>query len=84
MTTTARTRTTARKTGTAAATSDELLRAYTIPEVAERLSVSVKTVQRMIERGELIAFYPRGKKGNNSPLRISEQALRDVFARTAA
>lgn len=82
MTTTARTRTTARKTGTA--TSDELLRAYTIPEVAERLSISVKTVQRMIERGELTVFYPRGKKGNNSPLRISEQALRDVFARTAA
>lgn len=64
--------------------NDETLRAFTIPEVAERLSVSVKTVSRMIERGELAVFYPRGKKGQNSPLRISEQSLREVFARTAA
>lgn len=81
MTTTARTRTTARKTGTA--TSDELLRAYTVPDAAERLSIDERTFRRMIERGEVEVFYPRGKRGRNSPVRVSEQALRDVFTRTA-
>ena len=80
MTTTARTRTTARKTGTA--TSDELLRAYTVPDAAERLSIDERTFRRMIERGEIEVFYPRGKRGHNSPVRVSEQVLRDVFART--
>lgn len=68
-----------RKTGT----SDELLHAYTIPDAAERLSMDERTFRRMIERGEVEVFYPRGKKGRNSPVRISEQALRNVFARTA-
>ncbi|HQA24303.1 MAG TPA: helix-turn-helix domain-containing protein [Microbacteriaceae bacterium] len=74
-----KTSTPTRKTGT----SDELLRAYTIPDAAERLSMDERTFRRMVERGEVEVFYPRGKKGRNSPVRISEQALRDVFARTA-
>lgn len=78
-----KTRTSTRKTGAAAATSEELLRAYTIPDAAERLSLDERTFRRMIERGEIEVFYPRGKRGHNSPVRVSEQALRDVFARTA-
>jgi hypothetical protein len=34
------------------------LRAYSLNQVAERLSVSLKTVRRMVEAGELEAFKP--------------------------
>ncbi|WP_454158343.1 helix-turn-helix domain-containing protein [Microbacterium lacticum] len=60
---------------------DESLRCFTVPEVAERLAVDTKTVERMIINREIAAFYPRGR-GRNRPVRISADELRAVFART--
>tara|TARA_R110000751_G_scaffold17319_1_gene53822 strand:+ start:270 stop:500 length:231 start_codon:yes stop_codon:yes gene_type:complete len=48
----------------------------TISEVAEKLSVSVRTVQRLIRQGELRAFQVGGQK-RIAPLAV-EQMLRKV------
>lgn len=63
------------------AREDDSLRCFTVPEVAERLAVDAKTVERMILNREIEAFYPRGR-GRNRPVRISADELRAVFART--
>ena len=60
---------------------DDSLRCFTVPEVAERLAVDTKTIERMITNREIKAFYPRGR-GKNRPVRISAEELRAVFART--
>jgi excisionase family DNA binding protein len=60
----------------------DTLRAYSRAEVADRLGISVASVGRMIDAGELRVFYPRGQ-GKGKPVRISEAALREVFDRAA-
>lgn len=55
----------------------DALRAYSLPDVAERLDVSLKTVRRMIDAGELKVFRPHR---NGRIVRVSESALRDLFA----
>ncbi|MCU1583652.1 MAG: DNA-binding protein [Microbacteriaceae bacterium] len=60
--------------------ADDVLRAYSLPDVAERLDVSRKTVRRMIDAGELKAFRPHR---NGRTVRVSERALRDLFADAA-
>lgn len=62
--------------------AEDTLRAYTRAEVAERLGISVASVGRMIDAGEIRVFYPRGQ-GKGRPVRISEDALREVFSRAA-
>jgi len=57
-----------------------MLRAYSLPDVAERLDVSLKTVRRMIDAGELKTFRPH-RKGRT--VRVSERALRELFAEAA-
>ncbi|RKR74755.1 helix-turn-helix domain-containing protein [Frondihabitans australicus] len=52
------------------------LRACSLTEVAERLCVSLKTVRRMVDSGDLKAFRPH-KSGRT--IRVSEAALRDFF-----
>jgi excisionase family DNA binding protein len=66
-------------TTTTARTSraDDVLRAYSLPDVAERLGVSLKTIRRMVDSGELKTFNPY-RKGRT--VRVSEQTLRDLFA----
>lgn len=54
---------------------------FTVREVADRLAVDAKTVERMIANREIEAFYPRGR-GRNRPVPISADELRAVFART--
>ena len=58
-----------------------VLRAYSVDEVAERLSVSTKTVRRMIDENELKTLTPR-RSGRT--IRITEQSLRDLFAAAEA
>lgn len=47
------------------------MKLLTIPEVAEAMKVSVKTVRRLITRGALPAF----KVGDRGQLRVEEQEL---------
>ncbi|WP_218649103.1 helix-turn-helix domain-containing protein [Paenarthrobacter nitroguajacolicus] len=65
------------KTISPPARADDVLRAYSLPDVAERLGVSLKTVRRMVDSGELKTFHPY-RKGRT--VRVSEQTLRDLFA----
>ena len=60
--------------------ADDMLRAYSLPDVAERLDVSLKTVRRMIDAGELKTFRPL-RKGRT--VRVSERSLRELFADAA-
>jgi excisionase family DNA binding protein len=53
----------------------EAIEFFTIPEVAERLNVSTRTVRRWIMRGELIAYRL------GSVVRIAESDLRAFLAR---
>ncbi|WP_354516902.1 helix-turn-helix domain-containing protein [Paenarthrobacter sp. 4246] len=65
------------KTISRPARADDVLRAYSLPDVAERLGVSLKTVRRMVDSGGLETFHPY-RKGRT--VRVSEQTLRDHFA----
>jgi excisionase family DNA binding protein len=47
------------------------MKLLTIPEVAEAVKVSEKTVRRLIKRGDLPAF----KVGDRGQLRVEEQEL---------
>lgn len=47
------------------------MKLLTIPEVAEAMKVSEKTVRRLIKRGDLPAF----KVGDRGQLRVEEQDL---------
>ncbi|TDW31404.1 helix-turn-helix domain-containing protein [Cryobacterium psychrophilum] len=60
--------------------ANDMLRAYSLPDVAERLDVSLKTVRRMIDAGELKIFRPHR---NGRTVRVSERSLRDLFAHAA-
>ncbi|MCU1419877.1 MAG: DNA-binding protein [Mycetocola sp.] len=60
--------------------ADDMLRAYSLRVVAERLDVSLKTVRRMVDAGELKTFRPHR---NGRIVRVSERALRDLFADAA-
>lgn len=60
--------------------ASDTLRAYSLPDVAERLDVSLKTVRRMIDAGELKIFRPH-RSGRT--VRVSEQSLRNLFADAA-
>jgi excisionase family DNA binding protein len=53
----------------------EAIKFFTIPEVAECLNVSTRTVRRWIKRGELIAHRPGGV------VRIAESDLGAFLAR---
>ncbi|ROQ36801.1 excisionase family DNA binding protein [Frondihabitans sp. PhB188] len=55
------------------------LRAYSFAEVADRLGVSLKTVRRMVDSGDLKAFRPHT---SGRTIRISETALRNLFDAT--
>lgn len=47
------------------------MKLLTVPEVAEAMKVSEKTVRRLIKRGDLAAY----KLGERGQLRINEQEL---------
>ena len=56
--------------------ASDMLRAYSLPDVAERLDVSLMTVRRMIDTGDLKILRPRR---HGRTVRVSEQSLRKLF-----
>ena len=54
------------------------MKLLTIPEVAEAMKVSEKTVRRLIKRGDLPAF----KVGDRGQLRVEEQELQRYIEST--
>ncbi|MCD2143958.1 helix-turn-helix domain-containing protein [Gordonia paraffinivorans] len=58
-----------------ASTVDDL-RAFTVAEVAERLGVSKRSVQRLIAEGRLATLYPRRP---GVPVRIPAPSLRSLL-----
>lgn len=57
---------------------DWSLEAFTRQEVADRLHVSLSTVVRMIDAGELRVVYPRGQ-GRGRPVRVPAAELARVL-----
>lgn len=63
------------------ATGYDPLRSHRIAAIAERLDVSVRTVERMVADGDLKTFRPRL---NGRTVRVTEQALRDYLEKATA
>lgn len=55
---------------------DQLLRSYRIPDVADRLGVSPRTVARMIDAGELKTVRPRTR---GRVVQVTAASLNELF-----
>ncbi|GEE02655.1 hypothetical protein nbrc107696_31010 [Gordonia spumicola] len=55
---------------------DDDLRAYSKREIQERLGVSERTVDRLIDRGELKTVFPRR---SGVPTRVTARSLRELM-----